>query len=168
VLTRNLRNTQEIFRRSQRFYSGSPPMRPAGPPGKDVRLVQVASEQAALDALSKVLHELIAVGAVKPVDVVVLVGRAVEKSFVARREKVGAFRLVIDAHDVLVPEDECGGSAVLVSTVHRFKGLERPVVILVDIEGLDDELMYVGLTRARTHLVVIAESNTLRKVAQET
>ena len=38
---------------------------------------------------------------------------------------------------------------VVFETVRRFKGLERPVVVLV-------ELLYVGLTRATTQLVVIA------------
>lgn len=44
-------------------------------------------------------------------------------------------------------------------TIRRFKGLEREVVILCElpetVERLD-QLLYVGLTRATTQLVVIA------------
>ncbi len=48
---------------------------------------------------------------------------------------------------------------VVVQTVHRFKGLERAVVILADLDDLPsayfDQVMYVGLTRARLHAVVV-------------
>jgi superfamily I DNA/RNA helicase len=56
---------------------------------------------------------------------------------------------------------------VRLSTIHRFKGLESPVVVLAEIDGRVDEaqlagLLYVGATRARTHLVVIGAEETLR------
>ena len=51
--------------------------------------------------------------------------------------------------------DDC----VLFETVRRFKGLEREVVVLVelpaDVPRLD-ELLYVAITRATTQLVVVA------------
>lgn len=47
---------------------------------------------------------------------------------------------------------------VLFESIRRFKGLEREVIILVELpesgERLD-ELLYVGMTRATTELVVI-------------
>jgi superfamily I DNA/RNA helicase len=52
------------------------------------------------------------------------------------------------------PED-----CVVFETVRRFKGLEREVVILVEVPDTNvrlDALLYVGLTRATTQLVVIA------------
>ena len=53
------------------------------------------------------------------------------------------------------------GNEVRVATIHRYKGLESPVVVLAEIDGRipDRErasLMYVGATRARSHLVVVA------------
>lgn len=53
------------------------------------------------------------------------------------------------------------GNEVRVATVHRYKGLESPVVVLAEIDGRVDEadlapLLYVGATRARSHLVVFA------------
>lgn len=45
------------------------------------------------------------------------------------------------------------------SSVHAFKGLEAPAIILTDIEGIDDEqskaLLYVGMSRARVRLHVL-------------
>ena len=58
-----------------------------------------------------------------------------------------------------VPDAPADDGVVLFETIRRFKGLERPVVILCELrddgERLD-ELLYTGLTRATTHLVVIA------------
>lgn len=42
------------------------------------------------------------------------------------------------------------------STIHAFKGLENKVVIMVDIESFEQEqLMYVGLSRARIGLFIL-------------
>ena len=49
---------------------------------------------------------------------------------------------------------------VLATSVHAFKGLERPVVILAELgdKHLEDlrDYLYVGGSRARNHLVVLA------------
>jgi UvrD-like helicase C-terminal domain len=53
-------------------------------------------------------------------------------------------------------------------TIRRFKGMEREVVVLVELptEGDRlDELMYVGFTRATTELVVIAPPELARRLA---
>ena len=59
---------------------------------------------------------------------------------------------------------------MLFSTVHSFKGLESPVVILIDFDSLDYDqqknLMYVGMTRARSALYVIMNASAYRKVEQ--
>jgi hypothetical protein len=57
---------------------------------------------------------------------------------------------------------------VLFETIRRFKGMEREVVVLVELptEGDRlDELLYVGLTRATTELVVIAPPVLARRLA---
>ena len=48
---------------------------------------------------------------------------------------------------------------VLFETIRRFKGLERDVVVLVELSPDArrlEQLLYTGLTRATTHLTVIA------------
>ena len=163
TLTRNLRNTRPIFDVAKQFYRGEPAMRAAGPSSGGVQLIEVATERAALDMLSRSLHELVRDGGVRSDDVVVLVGRPPERSFVARQNSVGAFRLAADDDQVAAGRP----NTIRVSSIHRFKGLERRVVILMDAEGLADELMYVALTRARAHLIVIGSSATLARLSAE-
>lgn len=56
-------------------------------------------------------------------------------------------------------EIPAGGVSVRYASVHAFKGLEAPAIILTDIEGIDDEqakaLLYVGMSRARVRLHVL-------------
>ena len=52
------------------------------------------------------------------------------------------------------------GNYVQFSSIRAFKGLESPVVILCELEDLDDathsQQLYVGLSRARNHCVIVA------------
>ena len=61
--------------------------------------------------------------------------------------------------------------AVLMDTVRRFKGLEAPIVILWGIDGIDwgrcDELLYVGMSRAKSLLVVVGTSESCATVETE-
>ena len=48
---------------------------------------------------------------------------------------------------------------VVFESIRRYKGLEREVIVLVELPETGtrlDELLYVGLTRATTQLVVIS------------
>ncbi|MFN3002987.1 nuclease-related domain-containing DEAD/DEAH box helicase [Mycolicibacterium wolinskyi] len=54
------------------------------------------------------------------------------------------------------------------STIHAFKGLEAPAVVVTDLDQAAptdnfDSLLYVGMTRATDRLVALIETNTLRK-----
>ena len=56
----------------------------------------------------------------------------------------------------------------LFSTVHSFKGLESPVVILTDFDRIDYEqrlnLLYVGMTRARSVLYMLVSDKALKTI----
>ena len=58
---------------------------------------------------------------------------------------------------------------ILCETIRRFKGLERPVVVLVELDPADprlDRLLYVGASRARQHLVVIGPAAVLERLGR--
>lgn len=88
---------------------------------------------------------------VKLSDIVILSTRRLENSVLARSRTL-AGRPVIQ----LTPSTLVDAAGVLFSTMHAFKGLERPVVIAVDMDGIGDPelamLHYAGLSRARSLL----------------
>jgi superfamily I DNA and RNA helicase len=53
---------------------------------------------------------------------------------------------------------------VLIDTIQRFKGLESQIVILWGLDTIDlsrrEELLYVGMSRAKSLLVVVGTTNT--------
>jgi ATP-dependent exoDNAse (exonuclease V) beta subunit len=63
------------------------------------------------------------------------------------------------------------GAQVRVATIHRYKGLESPCVVLAEIDGRVDAgelagLLYVGATRARSHLVVVAGAFVAKRIGE--
>ncbi|MGE5536948.1 MAG: NERD domain-containing protein [Acidobacteriota bacterium] len=84
-------------------------------------------------------------------EVIVLGSRRRENSSLAGINKLGGWRV---AELGVATEGD-----LAYSTVHSFKGLERPVAILVDAGSTDtietDSLLYVGMSRARVRLFVI-------------
>ena len=54
----------------------------------------------------------------------------------------------------------------LIDSIKRFKGLEKPIILLVNLEeNLNDETkmrdIYSGLSRARGHLIIISNQNSI-------
>jgi hypothetical protein len=114
--------------------------------------IALASPGDLVPTLSKLLHRLIREEGVPPGDVAILTGHALGHSGLDQGKQIGIFPITRDPGVAQI---------VCVQTIHRFKGLERSVVILADVDGLGeaylDQLMYVGLTRARGHVVVATE-----------
>jgi hypothetical protein len=138
-LGRNLRNTKAIHSAAARFYEGLP-VRADGPDGVSVEWL--SCREAEIGAtITDVVGRLIAREAVSGADVAVIAPS--EATATALRSLLkGAI-----------------AKGVVVDTIARFKGLERRVVVLVATREIADqrELAYVGLSRARTHLVVVGE-----------
>jgi transcriptional regulator with AAA-type ATPase domain len=57
---------------------------------------------------------------------------------------------------------------LLLGTIQGFQGLERPVVVLAELDERSedrlDQLLYVGGSRARNHLIVLATDPVARSV----
>ena len=129
TLNENLRNTQCIHAATSKFYRGEP-LRAVGPEGRDVEWISVASTHDIEPALSRALHRLIREEAVAPADIVVLVG-STRTSHLRNDWVVGAFELTQD--------QTAEPGKVLLDSIRRFKGLERRVVVLTGIDGLEPE-----------------------------
>jgi superfamily I DNA/RNA helicase len=151
-LCENVRNTQEIFAAASRFRDGSD-QRCLGPRGEDVRWITAPPDRT-VRVIERELNRLIATEGVLPHDIAVLTGCAVEEA-----DFPGD---ALGRHST-APADAPMSGKVVLDSVRRFKGLDRAVVILCRMEHADD-LAYVGLTRARSLLLVVASEECLERL----
>ena len=143
-LTTNCRNTLPISRAVASVYGDAEPQSEAS--GTEPEFIVVESPEAIPRRIGRVLHRAVNEGALQPDQVVVLT-QSRRRAESLRRTTVAGLRL-----------DEPGGGDVPVETIHRFKGLEADMAIVV-LDDLEDDraraLAYIGMSRARAHLVVV-------------
>ncbi len=143
-LTENLRNTRAIHQHIARFYDSN--VRSAGPEGRPPVVIQAGDPE---QALGQQLHRLCSEGGVDVGDIVVLTSASEARSRWSTGQRVGRYALTW--------QDPPPDRQVLVSTIHSFKGLESPVVILTEMDSYpaDHQLHLVACSRAKHELVVI-------------
>ncbi|MQF63910.1 hypothetical protein FIM03_01245 [SAR202 cluster bacterium AD-802-L14_MRT_200m] len=152
TLEENVRNTRRIHDASKPFAKGDSGFC-TGPEGPQVRYELATTASAVRTVVSKLLHELITVEGLRREDVILLTGRTVSKSALGGHNKVGAFDLKRFGGE---------GNGVEVDSIWRFKGLERPVVIITDMPTfVKNSVRYVAITRARSALVVVGDHDEL-------
>jgi hypothetical protein len=152
TLTVNCRNTRRIHEAFAGFYRSGGAITSAGPEGRPLDLRAFNNGDASLRAvLTEVLTQLVYVEDVPPKDIVVLSPGGLEKPPLKGMEPPGAFRLSALASS--------SSHELWATTIRQFKGLESPVVVLIVPEDIRprDELLYVGLSRARNHAVIVAD-----------
>ncbi|MBF6605170.1 MAG: NERD domain-containing protein/DEAD/DEAH box helicase [Chloroflexi bacterium] len=165
-LFENHRNPESIAALAARFYRGGEEVIGLRETGRRHTIITAEPGDATREALRTTLHRLVVDEQVPPWKIAVLSGEKATASAVWHQRRYGNAVLVNEAIEAdgrskgLPPEDVPDEpDEVLFETIRRFKGMEREVIILVELptEGDHlDELLYVGLTRATTELVVIA------------
>ncbi|HEY5435163.1 MAG TPA: ATP-binding domain-containing protein [Candidatus Limnocylindrales bacterium] len=168
-LFEDYRSPAPVAELAARFYHG--PTEPYAMTEQGRRPVVVAAEPGrdTVEAVRKQLHRLLEVEEIRPWHVAVLSGVSATRSEVWKKRRFGNVELwngaIDDAGASLglpaeeIPDPPPDAGIVLFETIRRFKGLERPVVILCELpeEGQRlDQLLYTAFTRATAHLVVIA------------
>lgn len=106
-------------------------------------------------ALEAEIDHYVSHGRVRSDAIVVLVGKSLSRSALATAGQAGKYRLSANP----------SGTAVLIESVWRFKGLERSVVILAEAEeiGNNRQSLYVGATRAKLRLSIVGSSPLLKQ-----
>jgi hypothetical protein len=155
-LPHNLRNTQRIHEFVSVFHDARGAAA-KGPEGRAVEILDYEDEDELVRLVEVVLLNLVDGESVPVGDIVILTPGGRDVSRLWARGRIGRFAL----------SDRAEPEAVLWSSVHAFKGLERPVVILAELasghQGVDvDTFVYVGGSRARSHLIVMAERDVAR------
>jgi hypothetical protein len=157
-LPANLRNTQQIHEFVTVHFDSDSRVEAKGPPGRPVEILDYRDADDLEHLLDVVLTNLTQEEHLPLEDIVVLTPSGRDKSLLWRRRVVGRFRL----------SDRVEPDTVLWSSTHAFKGLERPVVILAELgERHDTDIdlyVYVGGSRARHHLIVLATETIAREL----
>jgi superfamily I DNA/RNA helicase len=172
----NCRNPAPIHELASRFYTGSETITALRETGRAPDLIAAEDERETLEALRRTLHRLVHEERVLPDQIAVLTGGSLSTSAVWRQRTYGNEVLWNGSYDEsgrtlgLAPElqPEQPSDVVLFDSIRRFKGLEREVVILVELDAVEpdrlEQFLYVGLTRALNHLVVIAPAAILARI----
>jgi superfamily I DNA/RNA helicase len=167
-LADNCRNSRPIHALAFRFYTGSLSCEPLREDGREPEVVVADSPAEVVEAVRAVLKRLVVDEQVDRRSIVVLVGQSLERSAVWRHGRFrGGLELWNGSVDAGGRTRRLGADAVaeqppgtiLCETIHRFKGLERDVVVLCELRPDDarvGKLLYIGASRAKHHLVVIA------------
>lgn len=155
-LFENCRNTRQVAVQAS-IISGIDLAIDGAPDGPACDNIWFRDSKAFSEQLDGLVTRLL-VQDIRPHDIAILSTRKRENSLVSGIERVGGVP-VVDANSASEGD-------LLFSTMHSFKGLERKVVIAIDMEGMADPaysmLHYAGLSRARCLLhVFLPESAKL-------
>lgn len=156
-LTLNLRNTRRIHELVRRHYTGHE-IEAVGPEGVEVHWITVNSANDLGQKVSDCVARLGSLERVSPDDIAVLVATEAAIDTIAPGNRLGEFRTARC--------DEQSEGRIVVDSIRRFKGLERPVVVIAATPDtvIDTELPYVALSRARAHLVIAGSDNVLERM----
>lgn len=168
-LFEDYRSPAPVAELAARFYHGPTEPYAVTEAGRTPVIVEAEPGRDTTEAVRRQLHHILEEEEIRPWHVAVLSGASAPRSEVWRKRHFGNVELwngAIDDAGVslglpaeAIPDAPPDAGIVLFETVRRFKGLERPVIILCELpaEGVRlDQLLYTALTRATVHLVVIA------------
>ncbi len=168
-LEEDCRNPGRIHDVVARFYVGDVRTIALRDEGRMPEVIVAEPGQPTIDALRQALHRLCHDEDVRPWEIAVLVGGSLDASAIWRvpghrfgNEVLWNGQVDDDGHlrGLAFHEvEEQPSDTILIDSIRRFKGLDRSVVILAELRPDEPKLgrlLYIGLSRARHHLIVIA------------
>lgn len=166
-LITNCRNTAQIHEAAYRYYKGMP-VSPPDIDGHDVQFEKAVGQDSQASRIDARITDFIAKQGVAPSDITVLVADSLRKTdYYAALRKLPLPKPAKWREEGIREEN-----TVLVDTIQRFKGLESPIVILWGLDSIDlsvrQELLYVGMSRAKSMLLIVGSPNTCTALKQPT
>jgi hypothetical protein len=173
----NCRNAQPIHELVARLSEGELSSEALRTEGRAPEIIEASRPAETIEALRKLLFRLRHDERVRPWEIAVLTGVSLEKSDVWRQRTYGnevlwngqvddAGRPTGRSADQVEPQPD---DAILCDSIRRFKGLERPVIVLVELRADDprlERLLYVGLSRARQHVALIVPAEVAQTLVK--
>jgi hypothetical protein len=153
-LNQNCRNTKRIHNTVMKFHNDPSGIVSYAPDGHDPEWIKYTDQTSMHKALQKTLHRLVNEEDVNAKDIVVLSPKGKNRTALTPGLKLGNF--------ILSDRSTSQPNQIMTTTIHRFKGLERKVVIMAELDPSVrfnlETLMYVGCSRARTHLIILHDA----------
>jgi hypothetical protein len=161
LLDKNYRNTKYIFNTQKSYYEGET-MTSVGPEGESVRYVVSNDFRETERKIIKSINKYVVNEGISKKEIAILSGN---KGGVATtllgNYYYGTKGSLTDF--IFVKAEDNHKDAIVLDSIKRFKGLERDVVILFDLEdALDNpEEMYTGLSRPKLILDIFVSERGL-------
>jgi hypothetical protein len=160
TLPHNCRNTQHIHRQVLAFYRSDQLPLAVGPQGRPVEQYPYTTPAELKRLLRQALHRLVVEEDVPAWDIVILTPKSRQRSELWQLGPLGNFHLVEQQTDA--------SGDIYCTSVHKFKGLESPVVILAEVDNDQiwnlQTILYVGYSRARNHLILLTAADLSDKI----
>jgi hypothetical protein len=156
-LTVNCRNTQRINAVVPAYYEGDT-IEARGPEGIPVDTHFYTDDEELLAQLDANVRRWREEAEVRPEQIALLTPRSSERSTLWTVDRIGGVGLT---------DDPWEKGKILRSSIGRFKGLERLVVAMTELEGARDDALYVGFSRASTFLSIFCPTNARRRLPAE-
>ena len=161
-LVHNCRNTRRIASYAAGLVGTESRVRAGAPEGRPVERINCDSDAEVVQKIADRLERLVLKEAVAPDTIAIVSTRTLKNSPFSDNHRAGRFVLVnLDDHDNRGQRSGAPSPKrqVVFETLYRFKGLERDVVILLDLPAGDRDVsanhLYVAASRARNLLVVV-------------
>lgn len=155
LLPENCRNTKAIHKVVNAFYSDQKRIVCNGPEGRTPEVHEYRESADMLKGVQSILNKLVNEENVASEDIVILTPHAQEKTSLKIGTRLGNFTL-----SDMPPQRR---NEIQATTIYKFKGLERKVVIVAEVDDRfkynPETLMYVSSSRARTHLLFFVSQN---------
>jgi hypothetical protein len=156
-LTINCRNTKSINRLVAAYYAGGT-IEALGPEGPPVDTHFYSEEDELLRQLDASIRSWTREAEVAPGQIALLTPKSAERSALWRIERLGGAELTDDPW-----EDD----KILRASIYRFKGLERLVVAVAELDGAREAALYVGFSRPNVFLSVFCPESARKRLPAE-
>jgi AAA ATPase domain/Nuclease-related domain len=153
----NCRNTKTINRLVTQFYRGDT-IEARGPEGPPIDRHFYDSDKELLAQLDENVARWLREAEIAPANIALLSAKSAARSVLWQVDELGGAKLT---------DDPWEKGKILRSSIHRFKGLERLVVAVTELEGARDDVFYVGFSRPNVFLSIFCPKNARHRLPRE-
>jgi len=155
ILTVNCRNTKKIHDLASIFYHSDHSTTCFLKAGEQPKLINCNDNER--EMLANILDQLVNQEGITGENIVILTP-SLKNSLWKDNLVVGKFQITQSLF-----QQAFSKNMIQVTTIAKFKGLERGIVILTELHQLQkntnlDRLMYIGISRSRSHLIILARN----------